>query len=50
MSGAPEGATPLIDCTCERDVAGTIALCGDEEEQKNKFKNYTYGHAKNSVL
>ena len=50
VSGAPEGATPLIDCTCERDVAGTIALCGDEEEQKNKFKNYTYGHAKNSVL
>ena len=22
----------------------------DAEEQKNNFKNYTYGHAKNSVL
>lgn len=45
-----EGLTPLTDLTCENDTAGALALYGNEEKQKATFKNYTYGHAKNSVL
>lgn len=47
---ATNGIVPLIDCTCEKDAAGLLRLYGDAEKQKAAFKNYTFGHAKNSVL
>lgn len=47
---ATNGIVPLIDCTCEKDAAGLLRLYGDAEKQKETFKNYTFGHAKNSVL
>lgn len=47
---ATNGIVPLIDCTCEKDAADLLRLYGDAEKQKAAFKNYTFGHAKNSVL
>lgn len=47
---ATNGIVPLIDCTCEKDAADLLRLYGDAEKQKETFKNYTFGHAKNSVL
>ena len=47
---ATDGIVPLIDCTCEKDAADLLRLYGDAEKQKAAFKNYTFGHAKNSVL
>ena len=47
---AAGGIVPLIDCTCEKDSAGLLRLYGDVEKQKTAFKNYTFGHAKSSVL
>lgn len=47
---ATNGIVPLIDCTCEKDAADLLRLYGDAEKQKKTFKNYTFGHAKNSVL
>ena len=47
---AAGGIVPLIDCTCEKDAAGLLRLYGDEDKQKAAFKNYTFGHAKSSVL
>ena len=50
VSGAAEKEiVPLVDLTCENDTSGVLRLYGDEEKQKAAFKNYTYGHAKNSV-
>lgn len=47
---ATDGIVPLIDCTCEKDASDLLRLYGDAEKQKAAFKNYTFGHAKNSVL
>ena len=47
---ATNGIVPLIDCTCEKGAADLLRLYGDAEKQKETFKNYTFGHAKNSVL